>query len=115
MSYNVAEELEIELTLTALVETDCIPAGIFVASYLFLTHVAFNNYDRFVDTFSGKDTLHDTVEIIYQFACPSNSTLSCSSISASLDSFNENFSRKKKDVRQMKFVVKLVLIAKEMV
>ena len=28
--------------------------------------VAFDNYDRFVETFSGKDTLHDTVGIAYQ-------------------------------------------------
>lgn len=28
--------------------------------------VAFDNYDRFVETITGKDTLHDTVGIIYQ-------------------------------------------------
>lgn len=30
------------------------------------TGVAFDNFDRFVETKSGKDTLHDTVGIIYQ-------------------------------------------------
>jgi len=30
------------------------------------TGVAFDNFDRFVETSSGKDTLHDTVGIIYQ-------------------------------------------------
>ncbi|GBP70317.1 Chimeric ERCC6-PGBD3 protein [Eumeta japonica] len=29
-------------------------------------YVAFDNFDRFVDTLTGKDTLHDTVGIIYQ-------------------------------------------------
>ncbi|KAG8330809.1 hypothetical protein J6590_054928 [Homalodisca vitripennis] len=28
--------------------------------------MAFNNYGRFVDTKTGKDTLHDTVGIMYQ-------------------------------------------------
>ncbi|CAB4037633.1 Hypothetical predicted protein [Paramuricea clavata] len=30
------------------------------------TGVAFDNFDRFVETLSGKDTLHDTVGIAYQ-------------------------------------------------
>lgn len=30
------------------------------------TGVAFDNFDRFVETKTGKDTLHDTVGIIYQ-------------------------------------------------
>ena len=28
--------------------------------------MAFDNFDRFVETLSGKDTLHDTVGIVYQ-------------------------------------------------
>jgi hypothetical protein len=32
----------------------------------FLLGVAFNNYDRFVETITGKDTLYDTVGIVYQ-------------------------------------------------
>ena len=28
--------------------------------------LAFDNYDRFTETLSGKDTLHDTVGIAYQ-------------------------------------------------
>lgn len=31
-----------------------------------------NRYDRFVDTTSGKDTMHDTVGIIYQFTSAEN-------------------------------------------
>ena len=30
------------------------------------TGVAFHSYDRFVETLTGKDTLHDTVGIAYQ-------------------------------------------------
>lgn len=43
-----------------------IPVGISRVDGL-TTLVAFDNYDRFVDTATGKDTLHDTVGIIYQF------------------------------------------------
>ena len=32
------------------------------------TGVAFDNFDRFVETLSGKDTLHDTVGIAYQLS-----------------------------------------------
>ena len=30
--------------------------------------LAFDNFDRFVETLSGKDTLHDTVGIAYQIS-----------------------------------------------
>ena len=30
------------------------------------TGLAFDNFDRFVETSTGKDTLHDTVCIVYQ-------------------------------------------------
>ena len=30
------------------------------------TGVAFDNFDRYVETLSGKNTLHDTVGIVYQ-------------------------------------------------
>ncbi|GFW80338.1 uncharacterized protein TNCV_2944711 [Trichonephila clavipes] len=33
---------------------------------LVFTGVAYDNFDRFVETTNGKDTLHDTVGIIYQ-------------------------------------------------
>ncbi|KAG5867932.1 hypothetical protein JTB14_018058 [Gonioctena quinquepunctata] len=45
ISYTAIPELETEATLTG---------------------VAFDNYDRFVETLTGKDTLHDTVGIIHQ-------------------------------------------------
>lgn len=66
VGYTVAEELETEMTYTAYENNKLIPPGIRPIKEL-STHVAFDNYDRFVETFSGKDTLHDTVGIIYQF------------------------------------------------
>lgn len=67
ISYHVAEELETAMTYTAHKANEIIPSGI-VAVNGRSTHLAFDNYDRYVDTFNGKNTLHDTVGIIYQFA-----------------------------------------------
>lgn len=37
-----------------------------------ITYVAFDNFDRFFVTATGKDTLHDAVGIIYQFRSDPN-------------------------------------------
>lgn len=66
VGYNLVEEFETEMTYTSLDEDSVVPLGIDTYSNL-STHVAFDNFDRFVDTTSGKDTMHDTVGIIYQF------------------------------------------------
>ena len=66
ISYNAVEELETEMTFTAYQENKIVPHGISLSPEL-CTHVAFDNFDRFVDTINGKETLHDTVGIIYQF------------------------------------------------
>lgn len=66
ISYNLAEELETEMTYTSVKDNNIIPTGIIPTDGC-STHVAFDNFDRFVDTTSGKDTMHDTVGIIYQF------------------------------------------------
>jgi hypothetical protein len=41
------------------------PEGIIPTNNL-STGLAYNNFDRFVDTATGKDALHDTVGIIFQ-------------------------------------------------
>lgn len=79
IGYTAAEELETEITYTSMNENQLIPSGIVIDETL-STHVAFDNYDRFVDTPSGKDTLHDTVGIIYQFVA-SDSNPRCASSS----------------------------------
>ncbi|XP_072754742.1 uncharacterized protein [Anoplolepis gracilipes] len=66
VGYTVAEELETKMTYTAYENNKLIPSDICPITEL-STHVAFDNYDRSVETFSGKDTLHNTVGIIYQF------------------------------------------------
>ncbi|CAG9818900.1 unnamed protein product [Phaedon cochleariae] len=65
ISYSAVEELETELTYSSCGENFTTPYGIQQEPNL-ATGVAFDNFDRFVETLSGKDTLHDTVGIIYQ-------------------------------------------------
>lgn len=65
VSYNVIEELETELTYSCGAREVICPPDIVRAPNL-LTGLAFDNFDRFVDTLTGKDTLHDTVGIIFQ-------------------------------------------------
>ena len=62
-SYTTLEELETELTYS-MEDNDLTPDGIEKDPNL-ATGVAFDNFDRFVETLSGKDTLHDTVGIVY--------------------------------------------------
>lgn len=64
-SYTVIEEQETEATFASTSSTQICPADITKAPNL-QTGVAFDNFDRFVDTLTGKDTLHDTVGIIFQ-------------------------------------------------
>lgn len=66
IGYNLAEEIETEMTYATQKDESLVPSGIRKVNGL-STHVAFDNFDRFVDTATGKDTLHDTVGIIYQF------------------------------------------------
>ncbi|CAH0731407.1 unnamed protein product, partial [Brenthis ino] len=64
-SYTVLEELETEATFGSAQQNFVCPEGI-IRSKNLCTGVAYDNFDRFVDTSSGKDTLHDTVGIIFQ-------------------------------------------------
>lgn len=65
ISYPGVEELETEATFSSIQKSSLCPEAIKKIPNL-CTGVAFDNFDRFVETKSGKDTLHDTVGIIYQ-------------------------------------------------
>ena len=67
VSYSAVEELETELTYSAAGNDLLTPDGMSLDCNS-ATGVAFDNYDRFVETLSGKNTLHDTVGIAYQTA-----------------------------------------------
>ena len=65
VSYNVVEEIETELTFEATKQNHFTPDGMLLNPDL-ATGVVCDTFDRFVETLSGKDTLHDTVGIVYQ-------------------------------------------------
>lgn len=83
ISYTVTEELETELAYGCSMEKNVLPYGLVAGSPNHRTHLAFDNYDKFVETSSGKDTLHDTVGIVYQnimetgIDFPLNNTRNC--------------------------------------
>ena len=83
-SYTILEGLETEATFSSTSRTDVCPEDILRTSNL-CTSLAFNNFDRFVDTASGKDTLHDTVGIIFQHIAPN-----ADNIMPETESNNEN-------------------------
>lgn len=63
-SYFTLEGLETETTFSTTNQLNMCSEDILKTSNL-CTGVAFDNFDRFVETDSGKDTLHDTVGIIF--------------------------------------------------
>ena len=64
-SYHTIKEIESEMTIEATKSVKVTPFGMSLNASA-ATNVAWNNFDRFVKTKSGKNTLHDTVGIAYQ-------------------------------------------------
>ncbi|GFX38014.1 hypothetical protein TNCV_3836131 [Trichonephila clavipes] len=86
-NYNTLEELETEATISSVNRSQICPPDIIQSPSLSIG-VAFDNIDRYVDTLSltEKDTLHDTVAIIYQNVSDDyDIELNSSSISGNLD------------------------------
>ena len=65
VSYTTTEELETELTFTATSASKISSPDLAPDSSL-TVGIAYDNFDRFVETLSGKNTLHNTVGIVYQ-------------------------------------------------
>lgn len=54
-----------DATFAPILHSNICPEGIIPTNNL-RTGLAYNNFDRFVDTATGKDTFHDTVGITFQ-------------------------------------------------
>ena len=65
ISYTTTEELETELTFADTSSSKISPPDLVPDSSL-TVGIAYDNFDWFVETLSGKNTLHDTVGIAYQ-------------------------------------------------
>ena len=73
VSYTTVEELETELPFSSHSEQKITPPEMRTDTNQ-CTRLAYDNYDRFVEISSGKDTLHDTVCIAYQRLTTQEST-----------------------------------------
>lgn len=65
VSYNFVEDLKTELAIGAVEESKLLPESLLRRPDL-NTGVAFDNFDLFVETLTGKQTLYDTVRIVTQ-------------------------------------------------
>ena len=65
LSYNLVEEIETDLKHAANEKNILTPLGMSMDSNA-CTGLALYNYDRFAETLTGKDTLHNTIGITYQ-------------------------------------------------
>lgn len=59
ISYSQVEELETELAYDCAANTEILPYNLIPLNPNLRTHVAFDNFDLYVETNSGKNTLHD--------------------------------------------------------
>ena len=64
-SYNVIEEIETEMTFEISKKQHMMPDG-FEPNPKLGTGLAWDNYDRYVESLTGNSTMHDTVGICYQ-------------------------------------------------
>lgn len=66
ISYHVTEEVETGLAYAVSAQNSVLPIGLIPQKPYLCTGVAFDNFDRLIETITGKDTLHDTNGIVYQ-------------------------------------------------
>ena len=92
-SYHTIKEIENEMTIEATKSVKETPFGMSLNAST-ATGVAWDNFDRFVETKNGKDTLRDTVGIVYQVL--DNSRPNISKNSQEGQNSNENTKLKKR-------------------
>lgn len=66
ISYTAAASIESEIAYLGSEQGTCLPHSLIANKPELFTGIAFDNNDRYVETSTGKDTLHDTVGIVYQ-------------------------------------------------
>lgn len=66
INYTLVTELETEIAYGNSKEKRLLPHGLIGNNPGLRTHLAFDNFDRYVETNDGKETLHDTVGILFQ-------------------------------------------------
>lgn len=84
ISYNLVEEIETEMAFKISQKVNYLPDGLIAENPNLCTMAAFDNYDRYVETLDGRNTLHDTNGIVIQNVTESNDTTvaSCTTITS---------------------------------
>ena len=95
VSYTTTEELETELTFTVTSASKISPPGLVPDSSL-TVGIAYDNFDRFVKTLSGKNTLHNTVSIVYQFVSEETSRAAATTLENRPSASGDSTSRRKR-------------------
>lgn len=93
---HTIQELETELTFPTTNIDSCTPIGTILNSEQ-ATGVTFDNFDRFVETLTGKDTLHSTVDIAYHSSIQQLRLCSNNSVDNSSADFKIGVKSKKND------------------
>ena len=65
VSYTATEELETEQTNTFTSASKISPPDL-VPGFSLVVGIAYDNFNQFLETLTGKETLHDTVHIVHQ-------------------------------------------------
>lgn len=84
ISYSLVYEIETELAYHES-NSSLLPMGIKAKMPNLCSGLAFDNYDRYVETASGRDTLHDTVGIMYQNISTDSNELPLSNLELALN------------------------------
>lgn len=103
-SYTILKELETEATFAATARNDICPENT-TRSKNMGTGLAFDNFDRFMDTRTGKDTLHDTVGIIYHniISSPHNTINEQSELIEETDDSSESSKKRRRSFDAITF------------
>ena len=93
VSYTTIEELETELTFTVTPASKISPPDM-VPDSSSTVDIIYDNFDRFVETFSSKNTLHNTVGIVYQFVSEEISRAAATAIENRPSAIGDSTSRR---------------------
>ena len=95
VSYKTAEELETELTFTVRSASKISPPDVVPDSSLTFD-IAYDNFDRFVETLSVKNALHGTVGIVYQSVSEETSRAAATALENRLSASGDSTSGRKR-------------------
>ena len=101
VSYTTTEELQTELTWTVTSASKISPPDL-VSDSLLTVDIAYDNFGRFVETLSGKDTLRNTMGIVYQSVSEKTSGAAATALENRPSASDDSTSGRKRTRRNFK-------------